>query len=225
MKNLLLLLILILLLCTKLTSQNYYCNCDINDSYPIDIEDKLFGRIFINRFINYDSQFFYRWAKGDVTLYDSTVLKNKYIRYNHYLDELIWTRKLDYKSAIIDKQSVRAFSIYDDNNAPVAHFIKTRLKNWYENDSIDIFLQVLVEGNISLYAVRKIELIENVIYNKDRYYVLLEGNYNNFKPSRVNLLRLFPGKRAEFRSILRKNKLQVRHEDQLIKAIELYNTF
>ncbi len=207
----------------KLPAQDYYCNCDINGSGLVDIEKKLSGRIFISNFINYDSQFFYKWSRGDVILCDGTVLNNKYIRYNLFLDELIWSRKTDYKAAIVDKQSVKGFIIYSNDSSHLLQFRKTSMKNWYEADSTDIFLQVLAEGPVSLYAFRKIELIENKIYNTDKYYLLLGNTYYNFKPSRRRLLKLFPENKFELRQILRKNNLLVRKEDQLIRAIELYN--
>jgi hypothetical protein len=224
MKNILILLILVIIPWVKQKSQNYYCNCNIRASENIlDIERKLSGRVFINNFINHNSQFFYKWAKGDVILYNGKLLKDNNIRYNHYLDELIWLRKSDYKAAIVDKQSVGGFIIYNDDNTTYAYFKRTKIKDWYASDTSNVYLQVLAEGPVSLYALRKIELIQNVIHNSDKYYLLLENNYYYFKPSRFRLLRFFPENRPELRKIFRKNNLKVRHESDLVKAIILYN--
>jgi hypothetical protein len=225
MKNLIISIILVLITNVELISQKYYCNCTEDISITEDFEKKLSGRIYINSNMSYGSPFFYKWANGDVIMSDGQVVKNKYIRYNRYFDDLVWLRKSDYKNATVDKEAVNAFIIYAENNTPYAYFRKTRIKNWYQSDSSDVFLQVLEEGNISLYAFRTVMVNKNEdeIYDKNVYYLQINNDYYKIDANRLSLLRTLPDKKAQLKQILHRNKLKVRFEPQLIEAIELLN--
>ncbi len=209
----------------ELISQKYYCNCIDDTHITENFENKLSGRIYVNNYMDYNIQFFYKWALGDVVMADGQIIKNKYIRYNRYYDELLWLRKSDYKTAIVDKETVNEFIIYAENNAPYAYFKKSRIKNWYQSDSTDVFLQVLTEGNISLYAFRTVMVIKNKneIYDKNIYYLLINNDYYKIDANRLSLLRTLADKKSQLKQILRRNKLKVRFEPQLIEAIELLN--
>jgi hypothetical protein len=225
MKKLIISIILVLLTNAGLLSQQYNCNCIDDIGITENFQGKLSGRYYVNRMMNYGSQFFYKWANGDVIMNDGQIIRNKLIRYNRYYDELIWLRKPDYKTAIIGKETVDEFIIYSEDNTPYAHFRKTKIKNWYQSDSIDVFLQVLTEGNISLYVFRTVTVIRNKIeiYDKDIYYLMIDNTYYRIDPSRRGLMRAIPQKKAELKQIIRKNRLKLKSEPHLIKAIELLN--
>jgi hypothetical protein len=225
MKNLIVSIILVLITNAGLLSQEYYCNCIEDISITEDFQRKLSGRFFVNRIMDYGSQFFYKWANGDVIMNDGQIIRNKYIRYNRYSDELLWLRKSDYKTALLDKETIDEFIIYTEDNSPYAHFRKARIKKWYQFDSTDVFLQVLTEGNISLYVFRTVTVIRNKIeiYDKDIYYLLMNNNYHRIDASRLGLIRALPQNKTELKQIIRKNKLKVKSEPHLIKAIELLN--
>jgi hypothetical protein len=225
MKNLIVSIILVLITNAGLLSQEYYCNCIEDISITEDFQRKLSGRFFVNRIMDYGSQFFYKWANGDVIMNDGQIIRNKYIRYNRYSDELLWLRKSDYKTALLDKETIDEFIIYTEDNSPYAHFRKARIKKWYQFDSTDVFLQILTEGNISLYVFRTVTVIRNKIeiYDKDIYYLLMNNNYHRIDASRLGLIRALPQNKTELKQIIRKNKLKVKSEPHLIKAIELLN--
>ncbi len=225
MKNLIISIIIVLLTNAGLLSQEYYCNCVEDISMTENFQKRLSGRYFVSRTMNYGSQFYYKWANGDVIMNDGQIIRNKYIRYNRYYDELIWLRKSDYKTALMEKETIDEFIIYAEDNTPYAHFIKTRIKKWYQFDSTDVFLQVLTEGYISLYAFRTVTVIRNKIeiYDKDIYYLLMNNEYYRIDASRLGLMRALPQNKTELKQIIRKNKLKVKSEPHLIKAIELLN--
>ena len=222
MKKLILLIILVITTGIKLFSQN--CNCD-NEFHIADFEKKLSGKIFISKLKSLKIQYFYKWAEGDIIMSDGYVIKDKLIRYNQYYDELIWLRKKDYKSALLDKETVSEFIIYDEEKNPYAHFKKVRIKNWYKIDSTDLYFQILTEGNVSLYAFRRTILIpnRNELYKKNEYYLLKNNDYLKIEPRRFSLLRALSENKPQLLQILRKNRLKVKHESQLIKAIVLLN--
>jgi hypothetical protein len=225
MKNLILLIILTIISGTKIFSQNSYCNCNNDELHSADFEKILSGNLFISKLRSVKAQYFYKWAEGDIIMSDGQVIHDKLIRYNRYYDELIWLREKDFKSAIVDKETVSEFIIYDEEKEPYAHFKKIRIKNWYELDSTDVFFQVLTEGDISLYAFRRTVLFSNrnEVYEKDEYYLHKENDYVKFEPRRFILLRTIPEYKSQLRQILRKNRLKIKYEPQLIKAIVLLN--
>jgi hypothetical protein len=225
MKNLIVSIILVLITNAGLLSQEYYCNCIEDISITEDFQRKLSGRFYVNRIMDYGSQFFYKWANGDIIMNDGQIISNKYIRYNRYFDELLWLRKSDYKTALLNKETIDEFIIYNEDNSPYAHFRKARIKKWYQFDSTDVFLQVLTEGNISLYALRTVTVIRNKIeiYDKDIYYLLMNNDYHRIDASRLGLMRALPQNKTELKQIIRRNKLKVKSESHLIKAIELLN--
>jgi len=223
MKNLILLTTLVITLGVKLFSQN--CSCIDNELHITDFEKKLSGKIFISKLRSLKIQYFYKWAEGDIIMSDGYVIKDKLIRYNQFYDELIWLRKKDYKTAIVDKETVSEFIIYDKEKKPYAHFKKVRIKNWYEIDSTDVFFQILTEGNVSLYTFHRTILIPNTnkLYEKNEYYLHKGNDYFKIAPSRFSLLKALPEYKSQLRQILRKNRLKVKHEPHLIKAIALLN--
>ncbi len=225
MKNMILLLILTIISGTKLFSQNSSCSCSDDELHSADFEKYLSGNLFISELRSIRSQYFHKWAEGDIIMSDGYVVKDKLIRYNRYYDELIWLREKDFKTAIIDKETVSDFIIYDEEKNPYAHFKKIRIKNWYEFDSTDVYIQVLTEGDVSLYAFRRTILISNrnEVYEKDEYYLFKENNYIKVEPRRFILLRTMPEYKSRLRQIIRKNRLKVRYESQLAKAIVLLN--
>lgn len=224
MKNLFFLAVLTIIPGFKLISQNY-CDCNENNVHSDDFERKLSGQIFISKLRSNKIQYFYKWTEGDIIMSDGYVIRDKLIRYNRYYDELIWLRKKDYKAALVDKETVSEYILYDEEKNPYAHFKKVKIKNWYELDSIDVYFQVLAEGSLSLYAFRRTILIsnKNEVYEKDEYYMCKENEYFKIEPRRISLMRKLPEHKSLLRKVLRKNRLKVRYEPQLIKAIMLLN--
>ena len=101
------------------------------------------------------------------------------------------------------------------------------MKNWLLNDSSSSFLQVLVEGELSLYVKRRAKKISsfNDLVREDEYYLLYKGNYNKFKPSRFGLYRVMDeADKPKMKAAVRSEHLKVRRELQLIRAIEIYNS-
>ena len=84
---------------------------------------------------------------------------------------------------------------------------------------------MLTEGDVSLYAFRRTILISNrnEVYEKDEYFLRIENDYLEITPRRFSLLRALPEYKSRLRQIIRKNRLRVKNEPHLIKAILLLN--
>ena len=209
----------------EIFSQFNSCQCINNEINEKNFEEKIIAKIFVNQFIGNNFQFFNTWAPGDIYLNDGCVIKNELLRYNTYTGDLLWLRKTDYQTGVVNKQVIMGFTLYDQNNLPFAKFKKLKTKNWYSLDSANIFFHVLAEGELSLYANRKSQSLKttNEIIEKDEYYLLRNGILSNFIPNRYILYRLMGEDKPKMRSVIRSEHLRVRKEPQLIRAIDLYN--
>ena len=206
-------------------TQNYFCQCNKNHEHEKYLEEKLVGRIFVNPLVSNNLQFFNEWTTGEIYLQNGKTVKNKYLRYNGYLDYLLWLRESDYQTAIINRETVAGFKLYDKNNIPFAYFKNLKIKNWYTGDSTKLYLQVLAEGHISLYVHRQIKILNNnnELYKQYIYYICKDGVYHNLSLGRLSLLRFFADNKSKVRSIIRKNHLKVKQEDHLSEFVKLYN--
>lgn len=207
------------------TSQNYYCACKDSNENGILFEENVSAKVYISPYLNKKELYYNSWGIGEIELVNGSIIKNKILRYNGFLDELVWLRDADKKTGLIEKQFVKSFKIYNRDLSSKDIFKKLKIKHWYSFDTSVVYMQVLTEGTISLYAFRKIILMSNLqeFVSKYEYYLYKDGNYFMFKPNRINLLQLMGTEKEKMKIILRTNHLKVRHENQLIKAIELYN--
>ncbi len=206
-------------------SQFNNCRCISDDIIDKNFEEKIIARIFINQMIGKNDQFFNNWMPGDIYLNDGCIIKNELLRYNIFTDDLLWLRKTDFQTGVVNKQIVNEFTLYDQNNSLFAKFKKLKIKNWYSGDSANIFFQVLAEGQVSLYVDRKASSLKNTneIVKKNEYFLLKDGILLKFIPNRYSLYRIMGKEKQNMRSAIRSEHLRVRNEPQLIRAIELYN--
>lgn len=225
MKRIVFLSIIIIMTGKLNHAQDYFCQCNNNSHFEKNFEEMLSGRANMHRITGNNKEFFCNWTLGDVILANGETVTNKYLRYNGLMDFLLWMRESDYKTAVLDREIVAGFILYDENDEPLAYFKNIKIENRYSEDSTEKYLQVLCEGDISLYACRNIkkandygELVQNYFY-----YLYREGNYKKIKPGKARLLRFFHDDEITVRSIIRTNHLNVKTEEDLIKVIDLYN--
>ncbi len=181
--------------------------------------------LFINPLVGVNQQYYNRWAKGTVELENGVQISDVFIAYNQYIDELLWLREYDFQIGVVYKKLVKSFTITTITGSSTK-FVKTKLKDWYKFDTSVVYLQELVSGKVSLYAQRKLVKISstsNEFDQKDRYFLKIDENYFSFKPRRSELFRILKSDKSQLLSIIRENHLRVRKENDLIKAISLYN--
>ena len=207
-------------------AQDYPCNCSDSKSMEKYFEEKLTAKKFIFLQSGGSGQYFNDWLSGDIILYDSTVVKNKNLRYRGFGDQLLWARNSDFQMGIVDRDIVGGFVLYNEDNTIFAKFKNLNISN--ENDKNDnfLYLQVLAEGEVSFYVYRRIrmESTGNEMYPDYIYYMNVKGKYVQVKLSQSTLSKLVPEDKATIKTIIKKNKLRTRKEEGMIKAVELYNT-
>lgn len=224
MRNIYTLLFILIVSAPCLFSQNK-CACLADNPSEELLEDKILAQNYSLRVQSPEIQFYNNWTLGDVILTSGSVIHNKLLRYNGFMDALFWMRTKDYQTSVIEKNTIASFLLYDDEHKPYAFFKKLKMKNLFGKDSSDVFLEVLTEGKLSLYAWRKVAVINNVDeYSTDyQFYLWKDGIMYPLSLKKRSLLKLMGDEKSIMRGIIRENNLNVSNENQMIKAIELYN--
>lgn len=198
-----------------------------NDTiYDKRFAEKLVAKVFINPIPSNNIQYYKDWADGEVYLTSGNIVKNELLRYNCFLDELLWARKTDFQIGVVYRSTVSEFVLYEKDSNKRLIFRNIRLKNSLLNDSVNSYLQVLVEGELTLFAKRKAKKISsfNDLVRNDEYYILYHGSFIKLKPNRYSLYRLMnETDKPRMKSSVRSAHLKVRFEPQLMRAIEIFN--
>lgn len=228
------LLILILLLgingcLLALTPQN---NIPVKTAYP---EARLSGQVFTFFMQAHGSQYFYEeWLEGRVQLTSGYWVEGQKLRYNAYLDELLWLSPEDLRPIMVDKGLVARFEITRINSTHV--FKRVARQAGEEGLPGGIFAEVLHEGQWSLYAHRKVvqksEVVQSIggstfarpSIQPETVYYLINKQGETIPFSRLNsrrFSRLFDGKEREVRRTLREKGLRINDERGLLQAMDL----
>jgi hypothetical protein len=206
-------------------SQEIVCCDDDTCGFSKIYEEKIMAKAIIDNSLNNNNQYLSNWSKGDILFVDGAIVKNVFLRYNAFTDQLMWLREPEYRTGIIYKPFISGFKITDKSNISSSLYKKTNIKNWYSADSLSVFLKVLAEGPISLYIYEHLKKLRtsDEMFQDNEYILLKGGTFHKLKANRLSLFRLMGDDKPKMKSIVRSQHLKVRKEDQLIKAIELYN--
>jgi hypothetical protein len=176
---------------------------------------------------NKANQYFSDWAKGEVYCENGDVITDIFLRYDKFMDELLWLRETDFKAGVLARGDVRGFVIYNDRNMPIGEFMRRKIKLPYKADSSEAFLQVLVKGNLELFAFRKvIETASDYTSLRDdiRLLVFNGGNSYFVSASKRSLLKVPGIDEVKLKAVLKTGRIKLDGtESSLIRVIELYN--
>lgn len=175
--------------------------------------------------INYNTKFKFLlpWNRGTIAFEDGGVLRDIMLRYDRVDDILIWMRDKDYKTGMIEKSSVKSFTLNDkDTNQP---YFFERCDNVIFGLK-QTYLQVLCKGDVSIYVSRRLMESSNsteYIVN-DKYFTMYDNAFHSFTIRRFNFLNNMGIYRKKMRSIIRKNNIKIRNNEAgLIEATRLFN--
>ncbi len=201
-------------------------------------EPKLFGDLYKSPLpkSSVGSQFFIDdWLYGDIYLSNNNIVKNKVLKYNAYLDMLIWNPLIDYQEVKLDKDQIEAFSLHGQSGESY-YFQKIPVKPDLASDSVVVFGEVLYLNRISLFAYRKVVVADHEVgvtdYYRDVYKVntlyifrLENGKTLGFRRHKKrDILTLFPGKKEMIIAKLRELKQhRFRTEADLINITKVLN--
>jgi len=199
---------------------------------------KLTGEFFYEGKTYIGEQYYNKdWMTGDILLSTGAMVYDKSLKYNGLFDELIWMNETNFGKFKIDKPFVCEFWL-KNNPYSTIHFKQISLSEPGNTKRQDIFAELRVEGNLSLFIQRKISIIgtqfnyiDNMLCQFDiitatpRYYIKLPSSQYLMltKLRRRAFLKLFPEKKKNIAKIIRKNDLDVSVESDFVKLIELMN--
>ena len=197
------------------------------EDYENTLRNGLMGFEYRNSAERYKgNQYFYDWAKGDVDLENGDVIYNIYLRYDKFMDEVLWLRETDFKTGVLPRGDIIGFVIYTERKELLAEFLRRKIKLPYKSDSSETFLQVLVKGNLELYAYRKVTQSANDFTLRDdtRYLIFSNGISYYVSASKRQLFKVPGIDEAKMKAVLKSNRAGLDGtEYSLIRAIDLYN--
>lgn len=197
-----------------------------DEVYMTTMRNGLMGREYSDPVVGYKGDRFYcNWTKGEIFLTNGERITGLSLRYEGYLDQLLWLRE-DFKTGVLFKPGIKGFNLFDQSNNIVASFAKIRIKLPFESDSADCLLQVLVNGDYGFYAFRKISKVPDALEleNNTKFYVSHNDQYKMIKLRTRDLLKVPFIDKVKMELIIKSNKIRLKdNEQEFIRVITLYN--
>lgn len=194
---------------------------------------KLTGDTFVEK--KYEGSPFVteEWTKSTIVLNTGDTIVGEKIKYNGYLDEVIWLNPSNFKRFKLDKANIAEFWIQPEGHHSI-HYKQISVPITANNQKI--FLETTYEGNLALYIYRKItgkgmeiKRDNDILYEleiltpKDIYFFKLpDGRWMEMQKLRMRyLLKYFPKHKKAIGQLAKKNHLDFSSEDQCIELTHL----
>ena len=163
---------------------------------------------------------------GSIYMENGEIFTNVPVKYNRYTDELIFIHKKYFSPYVVDKLTLKAFTI-NSLQPDSLYFIKYRgVDKDYELKNGD-FLNLLFKGNLKLYAKRTTILEratevggQDALLPINIYYVQNNDWIKEIKPNKRSVFKIFPEQKKEIKKLMRKYHFEKRNENSLIKLIK-----
>lgn len=219
-----LVLCLLLTLSARLIGQQSN-DCE-NKVLTKSLEEKLSGYVLDQP---PDKKQFYSndWCEAIVTLSDGRTISGELLRYNGFLDKFIWLKKITNQQLILNDEIINKVDLNPGKLIGNSYFERKKVKRWFDTDTVSVFLEVLTEGPVSLYAQRKIADNQSTNdYTSDYLFFvkIKDSPLSAIKPRKKNLLAASGKYEDKFKQTLKKAGLSVRNEYDLVRAVEYLNS-
>lgn len=212
---------------TSTLAQAPGCNCSDEAGYLSYQLNGLAGIEYRNPVDKYKGEQYYApWSEGGIELSNGQELAGVYLRYDMYLNRLLWMREKEYKTGILPVEDVVRFTIPGIGKGAVVTFVRKRIRLPYLPDTSTVYVRVLAEGPLSLYSCHlavespsEYELVDN-----SRYLAFRGTEYVYMKLRRGVLLKLPYIDPVKMKEVLKANKIRVHNNElQMARAFTLYN--
>ncbi|MEI6138545.1 MAG: hypothetical protein WCP85_04750 [Mariniphaga sp.] len=165
---------------------------------------------------------------GEIEFTDGMKVANIGLRYSSYRDDLVYYNTWLQAQIIVDKVSLKGFSIIGENG--VKRVFRHQYFDNYENG--DRYFEVLSDGEVSLLVYRKVNLETANLANVKRgmeylptYYYYMFSDKKGYVPlniTRNSLLSVFsPANQKLAKKLLRRNRVTVTDEVSFVLAWNL----
>ena len=217
--------------------ENCYCHLSHNLKSEPDLSGELFDPAQPLDIITY---FNTGWLLGDIFLTNGEIVKNKYIKYNGLLDELLWLEPKLNKIIKLDKEGIERFHFLNFKGDTSVYFSKIHAKRYALVDSSEIFGQELFNGKLSLFVFhnfvierREISNNEGIISQKDvygeepiYYFRFMNNKTVAFKSlNRKSLYSIAPDKKDQIKKFFKENKqMDFNTNPELVRLAEFLSS-
>jgi hypothetical protein len=173
-----------------------------------------------------------KYLAGEIELVDGVNIGDLKLRYSCYRDQLIYYNPEISAQIVIDKFSLKGFSLFDSSG------IKRTFRQLFYNgfNPGNRFFEILVESKVSLLSYREAILetgppymdnlgkLNNVTYQQAFGYFLFDPG-RGFEPIRINknslLSKFSQTDRKQVNRMLRKNRIKIKDEGSVVMAWKL----
>ncbi len=176
------------------------------------------------------------WLKGDILLETGRKVYDKSLKYNIYTDDLVWFSTKRNMQVKVDKELVKEFTINLPGEESPSVFKKLPIYESLSSRPRSTFLQELYSGEVSLMVHRRVAISGERITRSGGslrsianlrqmpvYYVIKPNNkiVEISRLSRWSLYRIFSGHKDEIRSAFLSERITIRSEEDLKRAISV----
>jgi hypothetical protein len=169
------------------------------------------------------------WSKGTVELEDGAIYKDVFLKYSSFKDELFFKNPKD-ESLLTFLLPVKSFLLQTGTESQLYRNGFPEIDNYDKS----AFYRVLFDKGLTLLVKNYKTMLENKPYNsaiteksfKDNtsYYIFKANTMKKFKPSKKDFLELFPAKAFEVEAFMKKEKIDFKNNDDLVKVVEYYTS-
>ena len=173
-----------------------------------------------------------KFNPGEIEFADGEKIGNILLRYSTFRDEIIYFNSAISVQIIIDKTSLKGFTLTDENGC------KRIFKQLYYNGFLpgNRFFEVLSDGEISLLAYRNVILQTCTVYNNESgvpknmeyvqsfnyYFYSIKDGYRSIRIGKNSFLSKFSESNQKLvKKLLRQTKVRIKDEPSFVKAWEL----
>jgi hypothetical protein len=196
---------------------------------------KLTGELFVEKKYKGSQYATSEWANSIIVLCTGDTVWGEKIKYNGYLDEVIWLHSKNFNKFKLDKSTISEFWIKTSDSLTI-HYKQMSIPTILDNEKI--FIETLCEGNLSLYIHRKInqqgvseENEEGTHYELEilepdntYFFKLPTGQWIGMHKLDMNhFLKAMPDQKQAIIQLAKKYHLKFKSENQCIKLIQLIN--
>jgi len=218
-----------LLLTANLKSQQMVLASDV---YPELKYNALRGEVFFSEYkqVKGSAYLLDDWMIGNIHLDDGNKMSQVQFKLDAFSHRIIIYQEKLKRLVIAEKLHITGFT------AEINNTHKTFKKIIGVNSKTKVYdgcyFEVLTEGRVSLYKLYYKEIIPIHDANKKyieefsdeiSYYALINDEYIHFRLGRNFLYRNFPEYKVQLRKFIRKNKLNVRKEGNIVVAVNYLN--
>ncbi len=216
-------LLLILSLSARLTGQQSK-GCE-NKGLIKSLEENLTGYA-VGRPLDPNQYFTDDWCEAIVSLADGSTITGEWLRYNGLLEKFIWLKKATNQELILKDDEIAKVYLNPQKLTSSSTFKRIKMKRWYDADSVFVFLEVMTEGPVTLYAHRKLTESQslNEYVSDYRYYIKVNHNaLCSLKLRKHDLLAAMGSYKDECKLALNEANLGIGNEADLIRAVNYLN--